>query len=285
MPSIGFDPCPVYGRARFEACLTCPNRCLPLPVLMAESENRDIVEGEFSTTENTGNTLRQAYLKRHFDYYISPMDSIFLVNGTAVHEIFERGANMIDRIGAKIKGFITGKHVSEQGFRVEILPGYYLTGKPDYYDGESKTLWDWKNSKKLNIMDVKRDAVNKLPWLANDKFMQLNVYRTFHFREAVSLKNAFMYQGWEAKVQEKGKWIPNPLSQIEVVDAPVAPHAEVELWIKNRFQKIREMEETGVVLNVPRAITRSMASCRTGLRRSDAPDTARGEKTATNLLK
>ncbi|MFA5431207.1 MAG: hypothetical protein WC329_08620 [Candidatus Omnitrophota bacterium] len=223
MPSIGFDPCPVYGRATFDKCDTCPSRCHPLPVLKAMMGNREVVPGKYSTTEIL-RPLQAMYLSRHNDFFIDPEKTIFMINGTAVHSIIEQG-------GAGL-----GNCIIEKPFEVEIAPGVFLTGKPDLYESDTSTLWDVKNSKAYTVKKHLKAVADKLPWLAEDYFMQVNIYHKYCFPEAKKLKLYFIVQGWTRREEMK------PIEQVSV---PVATIAEVNLWVKNRLQKIVDIESTG----------------------------------------
>jgi hypothetical protein len=225
-PAIGFDPCPIYGKAPFSACEDCQSRCHPLPVLMAMVEQREVVPGDYSTTEIL-RPLQAMYLSRHNDFYIAPSKYIYMLNGTAVHSVIEEG-------GKKIVN--QDKHQMEQAFREEILPGMFLTGRPDYYD-DAGTLWDFKNSKAYTVKKIKSASMNKVSWASEDYFAQLNIYRTYKYPEAKKLKLYFLVQGWTK--METG------ISPVEIVDVPLAPMADVKLWVKNRMAKIWEIEKTG----------------------------------------
>ena len=225
MPSIGFDPCPVYGRATFDKCDTCPARCHPLPVLRAMMGSREVVPGEYSTTEIL-KPLQAIYYSRRNEFYIDPEKTIFMVNGTAVHSVVEEGG----------KGLDPEKHVIEKPFRAEIHPGVFLTGRPDYYDAEMGTLWDFKNSKAYTVKKHLKAVADKLPWMTEDYFMQLNIYKTYGFPAANELRLYFFVQGWTRREEMK---------PIEQVEGPIAPGAEVRLWVKTRLKRIMEAEANG----------------------------------------
>lgn len=225
MPKIEFSPCPLYWRADPGTCQSCESRCHPLPVLMAMTEQRDKVEGRFSVTEIL-KPLRQIYLSRRADLLIDPMKQIFMINGTAVHGVIEDGMELIED-----KTF----HKSEEPFSEEIMPGYILSGRPDYYDVRARTLWDFKNSKAYTVKKIKRAAEDKLPWIAEDYFAQLNIYRAYKYPDAEHLKLYFFVQGWTRK--EEG------LKPIEQISVPLATVETVKLWVKDRFKKIAAIEE------------------------------------------
>jgi hypothetical protein len=243
VPAIGFDPCPIYGKAPFSACEDCQSRCLPLPYLMALAEQREVKEGYYSTTEIL-KPLRAIYLARHTDYYIDPIKATFMIMGTAIHKVFEDGGEFIAK---------KDEHLIEKSFSVEISPGFFLTGKYDYRD-DRKALWDTKSSKSYPVRKHKGASLNRVSWASEDYFLQTNIYRAFGCPDAEFLKLFFLVQGWERFEYipipgEKGKFrrIPTSLSQIEIVDVPVAPIADVRLWVKNRLAKIREAEVTGEI--------------------------------------
>jgi hypothetical protein len=234
MPAIGFDPCPIYGKAPFSACEDCQSRCHPLPVLMAMVEQREVVPGKYSVTEIL-KPLQAIKLSRDNGYYIDPVKAIYMINGTAVHKIIEDGGRHISNLE---------NHKMEEQFEEEIIDGYFLTGKPDYYncvflEGDEGILWDYKNIKVYPTKLIKSASINKVSWASEDYFAQLNIYKVFKYPTAKQLKLYCMVQGWTKR--ETG------ISPIEQISVPVAPPADVRLWIKNRFHKIREMEMTGVI--------------------------------------
>lgn len=193
---------------------------------MAMTDQREVVPGRYSVTEII-KPLRQIYLNRRVENYIDPEKTIYLINGTAIHGVLEDGAkNIIDR----------ESHEVEVGFTEEILPGYTLSGRPDYYDVKKKVLWDFKNSKAFTVKKIK-NASERMPWTAEDYFIQANVYRAYKYPEAKELKLYFIVQGWTRKEE---------LSPIEQVNVPMGSIEAVRLWVVDRFKHIRAIEE-GVI--------------------------------------
>jgi len=219
--------CPLYGRAEPDTCQTCENRCHPLPVLMPMTEQRERKPGFYSVTEIL-KPLRQLILSRRADLLVDPMKQIFMINGTAVHSVIEDGlALIVDK----------DYHKVEESFSEEIIPGYTLTGRPDYYDVRARTLWDFKNSKAFTVKKIKRAAEDRMPWNAEDYFAQLNIYRAYKYPDAEKLKLYFFVQGWTRK--DEG------IQPIEQVSAPMATIETVKLWVRDRFKKIKAIEDGG----------------------------------------
>jgi hypothetical protein len=190
---------------------------------MSMTDSREVVPGRYSVTEIL-KPLRQMYLSRRVENYIDPEKQIFLINGTAIHGVLEEGAR-------KIKD--KESHRVEEGFSVEIIPGFTLSGRPDYYDVKMKTLWDFKNSKAYTVKKIKRAAGERVAWHSEDYFAQLNIYRTFAYPDAEKLKLYFFVQGWTRR---------DELKPIEQIGVPLAQNETVKLWVRDRAKKILDIE-------------------------------------------
>jgi len=149
-----------------------------------------------------------------------------------MHAIAEKGAEGLDQ----------SVFVTEKKFETEIIPGYILTGMSDLMERDRGTLWDYKKKTFLGAIELREAEKNKLPWDATDESVQLNIYRIYNFPEAKSLKNYIIVRDWNARIgRETG------LEKELIFNAPLASEAEVRLWVKTRFLKIKNMVDTGVV--------------------------------------
>lgn len=128
MGAIGFI-CPDNEVITFKRCLKkcrMSERCMSKATLKAMSDQRPD-ERPPSTTELLSGTC-EAYLKRTEQYYIDPQDRAFAIMGTIHHLNLEN------------------QEVGEEILKEEKLKGLDITGILDYYDTESKTLIDYKNT-------------------------------------------------------------------------------------------------------------------------------------------
>lgn len=139
MPAKWFI-CPDGGQVEISDCLTgtCRlaetlpgGRCLSLRTLRLIAEQRKW-NGVPSTTQLLKGT-REAFLEITTDYPINPQDALFRVHGTKQH-------NSLDR-------FVTGNELSEQRLNDEFSSGMF-----DFYDPESKTLYDNKFTGSYKVM-------------------------------------------------------------------------------------------------------------------------------------
>jgi hypothetical protein len=265
MPKIEFSPCPLYGRVEHFACLFCKDRCHPLPVLMKMADVRWPKPGVFSVTEII-KPLQAIYRSRRCDIVINPMKSINAITGTANHAVIEDGLRVAKRELGRLEEIMAAGddaaerlrdvyvpefygekgfdfyHRAEESFKEEIIPGYFLSGRADYYDVMMAKLTDYKNSKAYTVKKTKRAAESKVPWNAEDYFAQVNIYRTFLYPEAKKLELYFPVMGWNRNEKE--------ISEIEQISVPTATPETVRLWVKDRIKKIAEVEEGRV--EVPR---------------------------------
>lgn len=124
---VGFR-CPDGGCVRFEECLSkcrMAERCAPMPILVKLGKTwhrRNLAEP--STTELIAPT-RISFLKRTESYFESPGSRKWALLGSAVSAVLEEGSGL--------------EGLSEETIKDEINKGTF-----DYYDGSTKTLYDWK---------------------------------------------------------------------------------------------------------------------------------------------
>ena len=127
--------CPDEGLCLIKDCLKCcrmGKRCLSLPTLRAISEQREW-DGKPSTTQLLKGT-REAYLEIiHDDLIEDPRDQMFRILGTKGHGLVEQ--------------YVTDGELGEQRLHDE-----FASGKLDFYDPESKTLYDYKTWGSYKVM-------------------------------------------------------------------------------------------------------------------------------------
>lgn len=208
MPLVGFV-CAATGEEHpFDYCFRqCSNRCHPLPVLAALSEERPHEPGVYHVTE-VFNPPKVVYLHRHEDYYVEPESRAYVCFGTAYHLLMENGAKRLAALG------IPDNAVLEQSFRTEIVTPHgkaILAGRADRYEPDTKTLWDYKTEK---LYSIKKYLAGD--WEGVKHVWQLSAYRTFMFPEAEHLRLSCLVKdhGYQAKVRDGIKAIVN-------VDVPI----------------------------------------------------------------
>lgn len=129
MSVLGFI-CPDEKTTTFKDCFSkcrMSERCMSVATLKAMSEQRPDNRPP-STTELLSGTC-ESYLKRVEHYYINPQDRAFALMGTIHHLNLENNDLPKD------------KYLQE-----EKLEGFNITGILDFYDVESETLIDYKNT-------------------------------------------------------------------------------------------------------------------------------------------
>ena len=128
MSAIGFI-CPDNQIIEFKDCFKkcrMSERCMSIATLKAMSEQR-APNRPPSTTELLSGTC-ESYLKRTKEYFINPQDRAFALMGTIHHLQLEN------------------QDVGDNVLQEEHLQGLDITGILDFYDKESQTLIDYKNT-------------------------------------------------------------------------------------------------------------------------------------------
>ena len=195
------------GEVNFEYCINyCPSRCHPLPLLFALMAHREVVPNVYSVTEIL-NPPQIVYLRRNRPYYNTIESLIWMTLGTAWHSVVEAQEESIVEHG------LGGIHGVEQAFEVNIN-GTTLTGRADYYDGETKTLWDFKTMK---VYPVKKIMAGD--WEDSTYKEQLNIYKVYGFPGAEHLKIEAIVKDWAIRTKD--------VRPLEVIDVPMMPESEV----------------------------------------------------------
>ena len=144
MSAIGFI-CPDNETIKFKNCFKkcrMSERCMSVATLVAMSEQR-APNRPPSTTELLSGTC-ESYLKRTQDYFINPQDRAFAIMGTIHHLLLEQ------------------QEVGDNVLQEEQLEGLDITGILDFYDKESQTLIDYKNTgsfKAMRVLGIKNRLV------------------------------------------------------------------------------------------------------------------------------
>jgi len=197
--------CPHNGEhVDFSYCINhCSEKCHPLPLLIALNSTRPVVDKVYSVTEIL-NPPQVVYLKRNNDYYATFDSLIWMTMGTAWHKIPENAKWVLDKMGLGEMNRI------EEGFSVKIGE-YTLTGKLDYYDAITKTLWDYKTMKVYPVKKLKAGDFSDSTYKD-----QLNMYRAYKFPEATSLKIEAIIKDWSTATQHR-----DGVNPVETIDVPI----------------------------------------------------------------
>lgn len=129
MSAIGFF-CPDNETIKFKDCFEhcrMSQRCMSVATLTAMAQQRPTNRPP-STTELLSGTC-ESYLKRTKDYFIDPQDRSFALMGTIHHSQLEHNDLPEDKF-----------------LQEEKMQGLDITGILDFYDVESQTLIDYKNT-------------------------------------------------------------------------------------------------------------------------------------------
>jgi len=241
MPSIGFL-CPIDGAEHvFSDCLKCARHCLPLPLLLVLSKADRVKEpGIYHCTEIL-NPPKVVYFERHYDYFQDPLDMAYATFGTAFHSIMEEGAALV-----KEMGLCPDKFRVEEPFTAELdTPAGRATlrGRPDIYDTELKTLYDYKTEKSYSVKLLKEGNFNDSKHMA-----QLNIYRLFKYPEAEHLVIVAMVKDHGRQIALK-----DGLRPIELIELPILNDKAVRDYVIYRVaenlrteadpQKVRDCTE------------------------------------------
>ena len=228
---IGFL-CPKNGKPyTFKQCFTeCPDHCEPLPLLLALAKGRTVVPKSYGVTEIL-NPPQIVYYSRNFSYYSRPQDLIWMTFGTAWHTIMER-----EDIGA-------GKFIMEDPFEVDF--GYAkLRGRPDLYDVEKKTLWDFKTLKYYFIKKI-RDTQD---WDSTTHHWQMNIYRVYKFPETKQMKIEALVKDHSRQIEQK-----HGIKPIEQLDVPFIDDGQVERTVQENLQELIKNQDDPTTIRRCRA--------------------------------
>jgi len=153
---LKYFACPDSESIVIEDCIKhcrMQDRCVSLPLLSYFAEHRRVWTGKPSTTQLI-QPLRSEYLKIKFDYAESPDSMVYKLLGLNIHRKLEKTA--------------LPSHLQEEFLEDEISTGFM-----DSYDGDTRTLWDYKTIGYYKAKKIIEDiASNVLDWA-----LQLNRYR------------------------------------------------------------------------------------------------------------
>jgi hypothetical protein len=217
--------CPKNGAdVDFDQCINaCGARCMSLPMIMAMSAtSRKPEDGVYHVTEIL-NPPQIVHLSRTTKYYSHPSSLVWMLFGTGFHTVMEKGHGLIPE----------GKFIAEKNFKAEV-GGVILSGTPDLYDIEAKTLYDYKTIKTYAVKMMKQGNFD-----GNKYKDQLNIYRAYAHPEAENLVIEAVVKDWTVDSELR-----DGISQIEDIPVPVSPVDEVKEMVLNKVV-VHEMVRKG----------------------------------------
>jgi len=182
-------------------------------IMAMMSQSRDTEEGVYHVTEIL-NPPQVVFLQRTTAYYATPASLIWMLFGTGFHTIMERGHSLIPE----------GKFIAEKNFKAEI-DGVILSGTPDLYDIENKTLYDYKTIKTYAVKLMKQGNFD-----GNKYKDQLNIYRAYAYPEAERLVIEAVVKDWTEDAEFR-----DGVSAIEDIDVPLVPVEETKEMVLNKI--------------------------------------------------
>jgi len=202
------------------------NLNLPEPLLngiiMINSEY-NAGESDISATQLISPVRQYFLMKEHRNEITKDAsDMIKAIKGSSLHHIIEMG---------NIKGIVEERAIEE-------LIGWKVSGKFDYYDPETKTLWDYKTT---NVWEY-------VFGLKPEREQQLNIY-AYLFRNKYpieKLKICFIFDGWMRKQAERSAASDYPPREVLIYEVRLWTEEEQEFFILNRladFEKVVKTDE------------------------------------------
>lgn len=248
---------------------------LPETIVNACKYDTHKVAGDISVSQLIS-APRERILKKLNKYEEDVSDRLYMLMGTALHHILERGnipevrrrsflmvietfmegARKVEATdqnkAAQFKNVakylqdcipvffpeIGNRYIFEVTFRTEIN-GVVLYGTFDLYDTFTKTLYDYKFCSVYAYMFQE----SQMKWDA-----QTNVYAyllTQNNYEVKHIKIVAFFRDWQSSGNLKQKDYPK--HQVMEIDMPVRSIAEMANWINKRILKHKEAEDTGIL--------------------------------------
>lgn len=238
MPLTGwlcrYDPA---GRVTILDCLkNCRNRCHPLPVIASWVNDRKPEPGVFHVTE-LFNPPQVTHLYRTVDYYVEPESNAYTAFGQAYHRQMELGDEKLAEYGISDTALKEG----DMAFRVEIQTPAgvaILAGRPDRYEPDTKTLWDYKTEKVYSVKKLKAGDVGKHQW-------QLNTYRVYcpavAGAERLRLSCALTDHGYQDKVRYG-------LMPVENIEVPLLEPELVREVVRAKLSMLLQIEQNPTLI-------------------------------------
>lgn len=224
--------CPKTGvDVDFKDCIgLCRSRCMSLPMLMAMANtSREPVEGVYHVTEIL-NPPQVVFLQRTRPYYSSPSSLVWMLFGTGFHTVMEKGHALIEETDC------AGRFEAETNFKAEVA-GVTLSGTPDLYDKQEKTLYDYKTIKGYAVKLMKQGDFS-----GNKYKDQLNIYRAYAHPEAEKLIIEAVVKDWYEDMAFR-----DGVEQIEDIPVPIVDVEETKEMVVNKVVTHELTRKTGTI--------------------------------------
>ena len=225
--------CPKTGaETPFEHCFNnCDRRCMSLPMLAAMANtSRATVDGVYHVTEIL-NPPQVVYLSRTKPYYAFPSSLVWMLFGTGFHTVMEKGHALLEEMG------FGGRFEAEKNFKVEVVDGVTLSGTPDLYDKQERTLYDYKTIKGYAVKLMKAGDFS-----GNKYKDQLNIYRAYSCPEAERLVIEAVVKDWTGDMIFR-----DGVDQVEDIDVPIESVEATKEMVHNKIVIHELVRKTGTI--------------------------------------
>lgn len=157
--------CPRSGaNVPFDSCFgTCKSPCMSRPLLLALSGSERIVEPDTYHVTEILDPPQKVYYTRNRPYYINPMNQVFALLGSAVHNVVADQHQYLVGTGYRVEESFTAK-----------VGDYILSGRFDLFDTDAKVLWDYKTMKCYPVR-----ALMAGDFASSKHAEQLNIYNVY----------------------------------------------------------------------------------------------------------
>ena len=202
-------------------CQNCKNPCVPRPVIKALISEKVFKDDVFSVTELTM-PIRIIYLRRKYDYYVSPYSLVNTGIGLAVHKAVE------DKGGGDKRYLFEKDNAFEVG-----VEGVKISGTPDLYDTLTNTLYDHKVVGLYKAEKIKRGEESGYN-------LQLNAYRIFKFPQAKAMKFVVIIKDFSPS-----SLTPSISFPIILVNVPKLDDELVKKTLVNKAKAVKQLLKEG----------------------------------------
>ena len=195
---------------------------LPEPFARAASDQREIIEGQYSVTEILKGTREIILSRRHADEITEDVcDRIWLIFGTAVHKILEQAQE-------------TDTQIKEGRIETDVI-GFKLTGIFDLYDDSTGTVTDYKTASVWKVIYDEWD----------DYRMQLLAYcwilRRIGFDARRGRIVALLKDHSKTKAAREAGYPPYPVHTVDF-DFTDDDFDAFGMWVYDKISEIRRYE-------------------------------------------
>jgi len=169
------------------------------------------------------NPPQVVYLSRNEEFFTDPTAMIWSMLGSGVHGVLEDAGKSLGE-----------RYSIERNFIVDF--GFAsLSGTPDVFDNETKTIVDYKTIKSYAAKKLKSGDFG-----GNKYKDQLNIYAAYGFPEAEHLVIEAIVKDWT-----RAMYLKDGLMPIEDIVVPLEPRGKTEEMTQRLLQEHVRAQETG----------------------------------------